>query len=117
MNTHIIWYVKGWYGESQDVMDDLREIVGRWSMMDTITDQHVFESVLDVWRQVDIPERKRSDIIHDMFLSIFYSKMDGTADIKTAIRIMLSHLLRLPSDRMPEMEEKWDLDLSQKETI
>lgn len=111
-SKHIIWYAKGWYKRSGDLLDDLRELIHRYSMhpKDKIQDQWVVQQVASIWSDLRISDHVRSSIWHELYKPA-WSRNPVPEDIPghpaRACRLMLTDIMQVIAEDLPEMPEKY----------
>ena len=114
VNTHIIKYAKGHYGETDDVMSDLRFIIKRWSGMHkdcSISNKDVFRCVLEVWRAV-CSDREKSDTMLNLFFPDPFSD-NKTMEVNcvNGIKAMIRPMVMLPvagGKKVIDLDEDWE---------
>ena len=114
VNTHIIKYIKGHYGESDDVMSDLRFIINKWSGINqecTISNKDVFRCVMTVWQEVINDREKGETMLNIFFPDPFSDNQMKEANCVDGIKAMLLPMMMLPvagPQKVIDLDEDWE---------
>jgi hypothetical protein len=114
INTHIIRYGKNHYGKSNNILDDLRILISKWSGIDQcyITDRDIMECVSDVWNAF-AKKHQRIEFLKEVFYTSHHrfniNLESGFSNVYIAVSVMIGHTVSWEVKDLPEFEDKYDI--------
>lgn len=107
MNIHLIYYAKGHYGKTENLLDDLATVIAKWSLMpvDCITPRDILECLYDVWMDV-AEEHMRQVLMKEIFFGGYRDQcVAGIGNVEDTIKILHSNIRHCDPKYLTE--EKW----------